>query len=475
MGVGAIGVAHAVSAPVKEANATDVTYSFAFSAAADLKTAGGTFTSGGIAWTYDTITYLNYSSAKGIQLGSSTSPMNKAWTFHTALSNFGSGLTSVTVNGSIATGGDAKVSVTAGTTTLIAATALTTTAADYTGTSATALSSGELTITFTNTVKAEYFKGVSVIYTAKSYDPVTSITLSKTSGTYSVTGGEAITATVLPTTANQLVTWTTSDEYVATVNGGTIDAVGAGTATITATTNGTDSGGLAKSATFTVTVNSFGIADLRDSAGGILNAGKIVAVTGTVTKVVAGGGVYIQTGTTFANARAVYGYNTGATASSATVGNLCTIKGTITNYSGLLELGSALYKTSATAGETIAPIAISSGFTSTALVGHDSVMISLPSLRLTAATTITSGTAATIACTLGGSESVSLRADKTITTADATTINTMFGKIGTGGAFSYSGVLGWYNGPQASVTSMTPTIFLCILNVLLLRLSLGGS
>ena len=237
------------------------------------------------------------------------------------------------------------------------------------------------------------------------------------------------------------------------MSGGTIYAVGAGTATITATSIGTASDGSAKSASFTVTVNSFGISGLRDSAGAILNSGKIVAVTGTVTKVVVGDGVYIQAGTTFAGAKAVYGFSYSTTASSATVGNLCTIKGTISSYNGLLELTGASFKTSATVGETITPIAISSGFTSTNLVGHDSVMISLPSLRLTTAATITSGTASTISCTLGGSEAVSLRADKAVSSADATTINTM----GKAAYSSFSDFIGRFPSRSATPAATTST------------------
>ena len=65
----------------------------------------------------------------------------------------------------------------------------------------------------------------------------TGISLSKT--TVSLIEGEAetITATVTPSSATQTVTWTSSNESVATVDdNGTITAVEAGTATITATT-----------------------------------------------------------------------------------------------------------------------------------------------------------------------------------------------------------------------------------------------
>ena len=79
----------------------------------------------------------------------------------------------------------------------------------------------------------------------------TGITLSKTSTTIKVGANETITATVLPSNAtNKTVTWTTSNASVATVSGGKITAIKAGTATITAkTSNG-------KTATCKVTVQN---------------------------------------------------------------------------------------------------------------------------------------------------------------------------------------------------------------------------
>ncbi len=65
-----------------------------------------------------------------------------------------------------------------------------------------------------------------------------SVTLNKSSTTITVGGGtETLTATVLPDNAlDKSITWTSSDEDVATVDDGVVTAVAAGTATITATT-----------------------------------------------------------------------------------------------------------------------------------------------------------------------------------------------------------------------------------------------
>lgn len=82
--------------------------------------------------------------------------------------------------------------------------------------------------------------------------PVSQITLNKTETSISVGNSETLTATVAPeNAANKALTWASSDEDVATVApDGTVTAVKAGAATITATA--TDGSG--KSATCTVTV-----------------------------------------------------------------------------------------------------------------------------------------------------------------------------------------------------------------------------
>lgn len=83
--------------------------------------------------------------------------------------------------------------------------------------------------------------------------PVASVTLDKTSLTLDVGGSDTLTATVEPDNAtNKAVTWSSSNENVATVDqNGNVKAVGAGKATITATT----ADGSGKTATCEVTVN----------------------------------------------------------------------------------------------------------------------------------------------------------------------------------------------------------------------------
>ena len=59
-----------------------------------------------------------------------------------------------------------------------------------------------------------------------------SVTLNKSTASIAVEGTETLTATTVP--AGQTVTWTSSDDEVATVAGGVVTGVAAGTATITA-------------------------------------------------------------------------------------------------------------------------------------------------------------------------------------------------------------------------------------------------
>ena len=81
---------------------------------------------------------------------------------------------------------------------------------------------------------------------------VTGVTLDKTTATVEVGASVSLTATVAPNNAtNKAVNWTSSDNTVATVSGGKVTGVKAGTATITATTADGN-----KTATCTVTVTA---------------------------------------------------------------------------------------------------------------------------------------------------------------------------------------------------------------------------
>ncbi|MBM6809390.1 InlB B-repeat-containing protein, partial [Faecalicoccus pleomorphus] len=93
----------------------------------------------------------------------------------------------------------------------------------------------------------------STIYARWSNIPVTSLKLNKDSLTLQERGSDTLTATVEPADAtNQDVTWESSNTSIATVSAdGTVTAISAGTATITATAK--DGSGVSDSCTLTVT------------------------------------------------------------------------------------------------------------------------------------------------------------------------------------------------------------------------------
>jgi hypothetical protein len=99
---------------------------------------------------------------------------------------------------------------------------------------------------------------------------VTGITLSQTEAEMTVSGTLTLTATVAPSNAtDKTVTWTTSDASICTVADGVVTAVGAGTATITATaTNGTvdTSDDFSATCTVNVTVPAITLADDTDNS-----------------------------------------------------------------------------------------------------------------------------------------------------------------------------------------------------------------
>ena len=104
--------------------------------------------------------------------------------------------------------------------------------------------------------------GVKSIQVYTNTVDVTGVTLAPTSATLTLGETETVTltATVLPAEAtDKSVTWSSSDEAVATVTDGVVTAVAAGTATITATaTNGTADTSDDFSATCEVTVSPAG-------------------------------------------------------------------------------------------------------------------------------------------------------------------------------------------------------------------------
>ena len=108
-----------------------------------------------------------------------------------------------------------------------------------------AVAAGSATITAKITVSGKDYTA-----TCKVTIGTPSIKFDKTSGTAYIAGTDKITATVVPSNAS--VSWSTSDSKIATVSGGTVTFVAAGTATITGkiSVNGKD-----YTATYKVTCN----------------------------------------------------------------------------------------------------------------------------------------------------------------------------------------------------------------------------
>ena len=174
-----------------------------------------------------------------------------------------------------------------------------------------------------------------------AYDAVTSVSLDKT--TVSVAAGETttLTATVLPATANPLVTWTSSDTSVATVSDGVVTALKAGSVTITATTAGKTSGGVTLSATSTITIsNTVKTVSEVAAIGAALASGASTTTAYTVQQATIS--VYtsdrqftISDGT---STMIVYGSYNQFQGAGYIVGGKIDVYGRIKNYSGTIEM-----------------------------------------------------------------------------------------------------------------------------------------
>ncbi len=101
----------------------------------------------------------------------------------------------------------------------------------------TAQGANTFTVTATNAYGSDS-RQLAITITIPATIPVTGVTLDKSSLTLAEGGTAQLTAAVKPDNAsNKAVTWESGDTSVATVDtNGKVTAVGAGTATITATT-----------------------------------------------------------------------------------------------------------------------------------------------------------------------------------------------------------------------------------------------
>ncbi len=135
------------------------TYTHAFKSG-ELTTDGGSVTLSDIEWSATSATYINWSTPKGIQIGSRNEP-NPTYTLSTSVLS-GCKIKSVTVNSSIADSGDAKLTITVGDQTSEEYT-LETGAKDYTFDCED--TTGSITISWTATQRAYYVKSITIEYT----------------------------------------------------------------------------------------------------------------------------------------------------------------------------------------------------------------------------------------------------------------------------------------------------------------------
>ena len=148
--------------------------------------------------------------------------------------------------------------------------------ASVNGGKVTAVSAGSATITATTD---DGSKKATCVVTVNEIT-VESVTLNESNLTLTVGESATLTASVKPdNAANKEVTWSSSNKAVASVDGGKVTAISAGSATITATT---DDGG--KKATCVITVNDIAVKTIKlNATERILTVGEIVTLTATIT------------------------------------------------------------------------------------------------------------------------------------------------------------------------------------------------
>ncbi len=151
------------------------------------------------------------------------------------------------------------------------------------------LTEGTTTITATSTADTTKQGTLEVTVTAAPSDPVTSLEVDSETTILDMleVTTKQITATVLPATANQSVTYSGFDETVVSVSAtGLVTALKTGATTITVTTVGKDASEAVLSKNVAVTINQFAagtdatIANL--AAGTNVEAGKLYNVTGVL-------------------------------------------------------------------------------------------------------------------------------------------------------------------------------------------------
>ena len=148
----------------------------------------------------------------------------------------------------------------------------------FTGDTTASDANAEIKIPDPANIKKNGFGFRNLTFTANYEDiPTTGVTLDKTTLALVNGNSEKLTATVVPSAASQSVTWASDNETVATVDeSGNVTAVGAGTATITATAEVPAEDGSHPSASCTITVTEPTYTVTLAPDGGTIADGKNV-------------------------------------------------------------------------------------------------------------------------------------------------------------------------------------------------------
>ena len=167
----------------------------------------------------------------------------------------------------------------------------------FTGNTTASDANAEIKIPDPANIKKNGFGFRNLTFTANYEDiPTTGVTLSKDTLALVNGNSEKLTATVVPPETSQSVTWASDNETVATVEeDGTVHAVGAGTATITATAKVAAADGSMPSASCTVNVkeaeytvtlnpNEGTIADGKNVTGYVRGTGAALPTADEVTR-----------------------------------------------------------------------------------------------------------------------------------------------------------------------------------------------
>ena len=203
---------------------------------------GGTQAINSVTWTYSSCTYIGVNNGR-LQIGSKSSPQTTAWTIQTPVSSFGENIVIKAVEiTAYTTAESATYDIEVGSSSVKSG-ALTTASATYSATNLN-ITSGSVVVTLTgsSSSKAIYLSNISVTYEEVSGPVKPTPELSFPQASYNAILGQTFTAPTLTNTYNvSPITWSSSQENVATVDGnGTVTLVGGGTTIIKASFDGTN-------------------------------------------------------------------------------------------------------------------------------------------------------------------------------------------------------------------------------------------